>query len=191
VGGPGSGNFNHKWRPRRKTTAEECLSIDANVWTSEGILRAGVRQAGIWHWIYASGRECSLAYELNTLDGGDAWVRLAYSCPVPPPGQALAESYTVALVTTRPPFGGTRFWFVCPRETDGRPCGRRVRKLYLPPDATVFGCRHCHKLSYTSSQRSRYDHAAFRRLARHTGFDFAEVKGLLRGYGKPGWWLTG
>jgi hypothetical protein len=191
VGGPGSGNFNHKWRPRRRTTAEECLSIDASLWTREGILRAGVRQAGIWHWIFAGGRECSLAYELNTLDGGDAWVRLDYSCPVPPHGQPLRESYTVGLTTTHPPFGGLRWWFRCTMDVDGRPCGRRVRKLYLPAGATLFGCRRCHRLTYTSAQRSRYDDPVFRRLARYMGWDFADVKGLLRGYGKPDWWLTG
>jgi hypothetical protein len=76
-------------------------------------------------------------------------------------------------------------------DADGRPCGRRVRKLYLPTDSTVFGCRHCHRLSYTSSQQSRYNDKVFRLLAGTTGFDFADVKGLLRGYGKPDWWLTG
>jgi hypothetical protein len=191
VGGPGSGNFNHKWRPPKKTTAEECLSLDASEWTCEGILRAGVRRAGIWHWIYPSGRECSIGYEMNTLDGADAWVRLDYSCRVPPPGPALPESYTVGLTTTRPPYAGLRWWFVCPLESDGRPCSRRVRKLYLPTDSTNFGCRHGHRLSYTSSQRSRYDDPVFRRLARHMGLDFAGVNGMMRGYGKPGWNLIG
>jgi hypothetical protein len=191
VGGPGSGNFSHRWRPHRKGVVEDCLQLDAARWTREGILRAGVRQAGIWHWIFASGRECSLSYELNSVNAGDAWVRLDYSCSVPPPGQALAESYTVGLTTTRPPFGGLRWWFRCPLDADGGPCGRRVRTLYLPAGATLFGCRHCHELTYTSSQRSRYDDVVFRLLARRTGLDFAEVKRMMSGYGKPDWWLTG
>jgi hypothetical protein len=169
---------------------EDCLQLDASLWSREGIFRAGVRKAGVWHWLYAGGRECSVGYELNTVAGGDAWVRLSYACPVPPPGPALAESYTVGLTTTRPPFGGLRWWLLCPLEADGRPCGRRVRKLYLPTDSTIFGCRHCHRLSYTSSQRSRYNDKVFCRLARHMGWDFADVKRTMRGYGKPDWWLS-
>ena len=34
---------------------------------------------------------------------------------------------------------GPVMWFVCD-------CGRRARKLYLPPRATQFKCRHCHHL---------------------------------------------
>ena len=30
---------------------------------------------------------------------------------------------------------------------------RKVAKLYLPPNATSFGCRHCYNLSYTSRNR--------------------------------------
>src|SRR5262249_25845614 len=87
--------------------------------------------------------------------------------------------------------GGLRWWFVCPLEADGRPCGRRVRKLYLPAGATLFGCRHCHRLSYTSSQRSRYDEPVFRRLARYMGWGFAEGEEMMRGDGAAGWGLTG
>lgn len=36
---------------------------------------------------------------------------------------------------------GPRSWFVCN-------CDRRVAKLYLPPNAMHFKCRHCHKLTY-------------------------------------------
>ena len=33
-------------------------------------------------------------------------------------------------------------------ETNDRPCGRRVQKLYLPPGGRQFGCRHCYHLGY-------------------------------------------
>jgi hypothetical protein len=45
-----------------------------------------------------------------------------------------------------------RWSFICPLIVNGRPCGRRVGKLYLPPSARYFGCRHCHGLTYTSAQ---------------------------------------
>src|SRR5215208_969714 len=62
------------------------------------------------------------------------------------------------LQTTRPTFGGVRWWFSCPRVVDGRECGRRVGKLYRPPGSRTFACRHCLELTYESCQRShRYD----------------------------------
>jgi len=45
-------------------------------------------------------------------------------------------------------FGGVRYWFICPLVINGRPCGRRVGKLYLPPGGKYFGCRHCYNLTY-------------------------------------------
>jgi hypothetical protein len=62
------------------------------------------------------------------------------------------------LQTTRPTFGGVRWWFSCPRMLDGEECGRRVGKLYRPPGSRTFACRHCLELTYESCQRShRYD----------------------------------
>jgi hypothetical protein len=45
-----------------------------------------------------------------------------------------------------------RWWFVCPLSRNGIACHRRVRKLYL--SGRYFGCRHCHRLTYRSSQES-------------------------------------
>jgi hypothetical protein len=59
----------------------------------------------------------------------------------------------VGLTTTRPRFGGLRWWFVCPLVVNGRPCQRRVGKLYLPPRGRYYGCRHCYDLTYTSCQQ--------------------------------------
>jgi len=61
----------------------------------------------------------------------------------------------VPLETTPCNYGGKRYWFICPLYTDGVYCGRRVAKLYLPPGAKYFGCRHCHDLSYNSRQTYR------------------------------------
>ena len=67
--------------------------------------------------------------------------------------QAQSLNYHVRLVATRPNFGGLRWWFVCPLVVNGRACGRRVRKLYLAPGCSYFGCRHCLYLTYTSAQK--------------------------------------
>jgi hypothetical protein len=46
-------------------------------------------------------------------------------------------------------FGGERFWFICPD------CHRRVSILYRPRYSSFFLCRHCHDLTYQSTQHRR------------------------------------
>ena len=60
--------------------------------------------------------------------------------------------YHVRLTTTRPRFGGLRWWFLCPLLVQGWPCNRRVGKLYLPPGGRYYGCRHCYDLTYRRVQ---------------------------------------
>ena len=64
----------------------------------------------------------------------------------------------IPLQSTHPHFGGLRWWFTCLSIADGERCGRRVGKLYRPPDQRHFACRHCLDLTYESCQKShRYD----------------------------------
>jgi hypothetical protein len=179
MGGIGSGS--HGWRPVKKETVEDCLSFDANRWAREGILREGARRSGSWHWTYASGRACSIGYEVVTV-AGTSFVRLYYTREQA--GQKEASDYRVGLTTTRPRFGGRRWWFVCPLVVNGRPCNRRVGKLYLPPGARYFGCRHCHRLTYTSCQERRKHGSLYRLLAEGTGMDPALVKWAMESIGK-------
>ncbi len=58
----------------------------------------------------------------------------------------------IPLLSTRPNYGGVRWWFACPRLRDGCPCARRVRRLYLRRG--YFACRLCHDLTYRSSQEA-------------------------------------
>jgi hypothetical protein len=61
----------------------------------------------------------------------------------------------VPLVWTRCHLGGARSWFRCSASIGGRPCGRRVAKLYLRDH--VFACRDCCGLAYASqSENPRY-----------------------------------
>jgi len=45
-----------------------------------------------------------------------------------------------------------RWWFICPLIVNGRPCRRRVAKLY--GNGRYFGCRTCKGLVYRSSQEA-------------------------------------
>jgi hypothetical protein len=184
MGGSGSGSHYHWWRRGKKTVVEDCLSLDANRWTREGILRAGVHLSGGWQWEYAGGHKCSIGYELRTLNPAYPLVRLHYSRTQPGTDEQEPADYCVRLATTRPRFGGLRWWFVCPLIVNERVCGRRVGKLYLPPGALYFGCRHCHDLTYTSCRESRKYDSLFRFMARNTGHDFATVKRVMNRLGK-------
>jgi hypothetical protein len=57
----------------------------------------------------------------------------------------------IEIVETYPFFGGKRLWLKCP-------CGRRVRKIYSPPNKTHFRCRtNCYHLTYKSQESNVYD----------------------------------
>jgi hypothetical protein len=152
MGGPGSGNHYHWWRPAKKTTVEECLALDANRWMRERILRPSVHLRGSWRWVYHSGKESSISHEVNTLDRVCPFVRLSYTLTRAGTEEGESLNYSVDLTTTRPRYGGLRWWFVCPLIVNGCPCERRVGKLYLAPGSRYFGCRHCYRLTYTSAQ---------------------------------------
>lgn len=131
---------------------------------------------GAWRWTYRSGSGFSVNYEVRTLDAGNPWVRLYYSWTWGSDGQAQSADYHVGLTTTRPRFGGLRWWFVCLL----RGCGRRVAKLYLPGNSRYFGCRGCHDLTYTSSQEAHQGEAMMSRIAADLGLSLRDVKGALR-----------
>jgi hypothetical protein len=57
----------------------------------------------------------------------------------------MGDGQMIRLTTTRPHWGGERFWFRCE-------CGRRSGRLYLPTGETVFRCRLCYDLTYQSAQ---------------------------------------
>jgi hypothetical protein len=65
------------------------------------------------------------------------------------------------LETTRPNFGGLRWWFLCPIT------GRRVGVLYLPgKGGTVFASRQASGLAYRSQRASPEDRAVERSLTK-------------------------
>ena len=184
MGGFGSGNRYHYWRSSKKTTVEECLCLNASAWMRAGILRAGVGRVGSWVWTYQSGKQFPIYYAVETSDKAEPLVRLSYSWTWNGSGPTESASYTVHLTTTRPQFGGLRWWFLCPLTVNGRPCNRRVGKLYLPTPARYFGCRHCHDLTYTSCQESHQFDALNRHIADNMGVDFELFRRRMNRLGK-------
>src|ERR1700722_8091508 len=68
-------------------------------------------------------------------------------------GERRESDYWIELETTPQPFGGRRWWFICPRT------GRRAAKLYLPNGAFTFASRQAYRLAYRSQRETSYDRA--------------------------------
>jgi hypothetical protein len=135
---------------------------------------------GIWRWTYRSGNEFNVHYEVDTLDMARPVVRLSYSFIWTATKEQESHDYEVYLTTTRPRFGGFRWWFICPLTTNNLPCNRRVGVLYLPPSGRYFGCRHCYDLTYTSCQESHKFDRLHETLAERMGKELAALKRIMR-----------
>src|SRR4051794_32604710 len=83
------------------------------------------------------------------------WMRLTYTKTRWDGTKRNVESW-IELVTTPQPFGGRRWWFVCPRT------GAHVAKLHLPPGALTFASRRAYSLAYKSQRETPYDRAISR-----------------------------
>jgi hypothetical protein len=177
MGGLGSGKRWHK-----KTVVEACLPLDAAHWMREGILKAGVHQSGRWQWTYTGGHQCTINYEANTTDLANAFLRVMYNLP----SRQESFDYRVRLTSTRPQFGGLRWWFICPLVIDGQACCRRVGKLFLAPGGRYFGCRHCYDLTYTTCQRSHVDECMLRTIAKELGCGIEAVRAMRNRLGAAG-----
>jgi hypothetical protein len=120
MGGLGSGN---RYRFKKKTTIEECHSLDIRELHREGLLkpgicfrsswsRAGKERASIRGFVYRD--QIVLSYRHRNGLGGE-WEDVKEPVPLQwPPCN----------------FGGERPWFICPGVVNGVRCGRRVAVLY-------------------------------------------------------------
>ncbi len=129
----------------------------------DGLVRPGVSCAGSLTWTNTTTGEKvgSIGFEIQMGDESGR-VRLHYTM-TRWNGEKVDPDYWVGLETTPQPFGGRRWWFVCPRT------GERVAKLYLPAGATRFASRKAYRLSYRSQRESSHDRAlsqAFRLRSR-------------------------
>ena len=140
MGGYGSGR-----RRTRKLTVEECRALSiAHFPLSDSVAQS--YSWGILYWkSYTDDTIACVAYNCEARGNGSAIVRLSYATRQESKGE-IEEP--VQAVTTRPYFGGMRWWFVCPLIVGGIICERRVRKLYLPHGGRYFGCRRCYNLTY-------------------------------------------
>jgi hypothetical protein len=126
-----------------------------------GWILPGRHVAGTMTWTLPRTGEvtASIGYEANLIDSSAAWIRLHYTITTRSTGAKTPHDYRVQLNTTRPHYGGMRWWFVCPLS------GRRARVLYLPGSGgAVFASRQAWGLAYRSQRKTAEDRAIKRSL---------------------------
>ena len=168
MGGIGSGREANVY----SGTVEESRQINVNNLVRDNSIRPHCQINGILAWNSPIGEKPSIGYEIQTY-GQNGYIRLIYSVSRLGMGE-IAINYNVELYTTKPYFGGLRWWFICPN------CDRMVVKLYQPLGAKNFLCRTCQNLTYQSCRESGKSNPFYEAIAKDTGFDVKQVKRMFR-----------
>lgn len=133
-----------------KTEADSLLKIDI-YWLNKHDYLCGFKNGSIV-WTSGSGSKNSVGISCQTI-GESPRLRLHYTQTDIASGEKDDLDYSVLLVSTACNFGGKRWWFLCPLTRNGRACGNRIGVLYK--NGSLFGCRHCHDLTYLSKSIDR------------------------------------
>ena len=149
-------------RSAGRPTVEGCLTLNMTTLRKQGMLVCG-RRTGWVSWSYpAIGTLIperligAVSYEVETT-GMEGRVRLTQVMRVDPFGNPIEQSQqTIRLEATVPPFGGLRWWFVCPLS------GRLVSKLHLPQGRERFGSQAAYRLGYASQREDAHARACRR-----------------------------
>jgi hypothetical protein len=102
---------------------EDCLQLDANRLTRQGLLKEGSDRGGILRWPGPGGGDFDVRYAANTVNPDSAFLHLSYSWAGGAPGEQGSAEYRVWLTTTRLRYGGLRWWFACPLVVGAGPAG--------------------------------------------------------------------
>jgi hypothetical protein len=143
----GYGSTRWLWHTK-KTAVENCHKL--TIFSFKHCLRSGY--VGSITWYRGERKTGNIGYRVLGGENPTA-VKLFYTITWQS-GEKTDVDYEVRLTTTPLPWGGVRYWFICPLVKSGIPCNRRIGCLYLPPSGDYFGCRHCYELTYRSCQES-------------------------------------
>ena len=175
MGGYGSGPGGYS----SKLTVEDCTTLKIEklfrdrligLWKGSGSL--------VWRNTDSGEERGSVGFRLDT--DYEHWIKMTLEYTVTNRDDEKTEiKEPIRLTSTRPNFGGKRWWFYCPLIKNGRLCNRRVGRLYLPSGGLYFGCRHCYDLTYTSCQDSHKYDSFLIPMAARLGCSLKEVKNFL------------
>lgn len=141
MGGRGSGTW-YRWD--KTTKLDDGLRLDINQLVRGGSIPPRGRKTGALEWTSARTNEhyASIGYEINTDNPDSMWMRVYYTSTIR--GKKHDMDYKIPLTTTKPHYGGRRFWFICPRT------GARAAVLHCPPGSKWFASRKAYNLKYHS-----------------------------------------
>lgn len=134
----------------RMDTCEEKRRLTITNLKKWGYLSPGSRYGGV-HWT-EGGNETSVGF-YSTIDTDMRGSLKMNYWVIPHNEEKQTIEYVIRITTTQCNYGGVRQWFMCPLSYDGKPCMRRIARLYL--SGKHFGCRTCHALAYKSQHRAR------------------------------------
>lgn len=141
MGGQGSGRY---WHYGRKSTVNRYRSIDIRKWHRDKLLIPGSSFVTKWSL------DGEIIGSIQVLAAED---NILLNYQYKEPGESKDMEYFIAIERTACNLGGTRPWFRCP----ARNCGRRAAILY---GGSVFACRRCYQLAYSSQREHSCDRAA-------------------------------
>jgi hypothetical protein len=152
-----------------RPTAEGSLTLDLYKLMRDGMCAPRKYGRGELHWSTNGIRTGSMGFE-SALGDDRGFIRLRYTSTLWN-GEKHASDYRIELTATPQPFGGKRWWFICPKT------GELVWKLYLPPGAVTFASRGHYRIGYRCQREGSHDrdiNRAFklrRRLGSEDGLD--------------------
>src|SRR5262245_23867288 len=113
-------------------TVGGCLRLDIDKLMRWGVIQPGDHLSGEMTFNFDDDK-LTIKFESRLDELQESWLRLQYAIDDDWTGQTHEIDDRIFLVSTRPPFGGLRWWFLCPR------LNHRVRKLYQTLADGIFG----------------------------------------------------
>lgn len=150
MGGNGSG----RWGGR--PTVESSLTLDLSRLFKAGWLKPRASTRGTLRWSAVGiGEVASVDFE-SCLGEKTGHMHLRWTSTDRLTGEKRECQNHITLTTRPQPFGGRRWWFICPRT------GRLASRLHLPSGAYAFARRRAYRLGYRSQRQTRRDRALSR-----------------------------
>ena len=146
MGGFGSGRYGGR------VCVENAIRLNVDKLLSRCGIRRGGRARGTYEFDFYD-QNLRIDFECRIDGPGHSWLRLRYQIHDYWTGEPHDIDELIYLAASHPPFGGLRWWFVCPRTN------RRVRILHLPLGARRFACRRAYRLVYSSQRGTAVDRA--------------------------------
>ena len=154
MGGYGSG------RSGGRPIVEDSLTLDLRRLFEAGWLRPGTRTSGLLRWtVVDTGEETASVGFKSEVKEESGYLQLHWTSTNRWTGEARQCENRITLMTRSQPFGGRRWFFICPRT------GENAAKLHLPSGAHTFACRKAYRLGYRSQRESPRDRSLSRAFA--------------------------